>query len=288
MNDAPPPLRLVLPKGRLQNAAIDLMNGIGWSVSENGGYRPTCGDKRIVIKLLKAANIPDLIELGAHDVGFTGQDWVFETGADVVELVDTGLGRVDIVAAAPVGFDPFVQVRGRPIIVASEYPRMVESFMKDRGVPYRYVRTYGATEVFPPEDADLIVDNCQTGSTLRANGLEILGKIYESSLRAYANRRALDDPVRKAIIDEMCLLLRGVLEARKRVLLDLNVPADKLEAVVAVLPAMKSPTIQPLYGDQGYAIRTAVPVNEVKDVILKVAAAGATDILQTKVDKVIA
>jgi len=179
-------------------------------------------------------------------------------------------------------------VRGRPIIVASEYSRMVELFMKDRGVAYRYLRTYGATEVFPPEDADLIVDNCQTGGTLRTHGLEIVGKIYESSLRAYANRGAWNDPVRRSIMDEMCLLLRGVLEARKRVLLDLNVPTDKLEAVVAVLPAMKSPTIQPLYGGLGYAVRTAVPVDEVKNVILKVVAAGATDILQTKVDKVIA
>lgn len=283
-----PQLRLVLPKGRLQADAIGLMNGVGWTVHDTGDYRPLCADPRIVIKLLKAANIPDLIELGAHDVGFTGQDWVFETGADVVELLDTGLGRVEIVAAVPAGADPFAKPCERPLIVASEYPRMVDQFMKDRGVPYRYLRSYGATEVFPPEDADLIVDNTETGSTLRANGLNIIAKIYESSLRIYANRAAFADPARRAIIDEMCLLVNGVLEARKRVLLDLNVPADKLEEVVALLPAMKSPTIQRLHGESGYAVRAAVPVQAVRDVILKVAAAGATDILQTKVDKVIA
>ena len=281
-------LRLVLPKGHLQAATFDLINNIGWAVHDTGGYRPRCADEHITIKMIRAANIPELIELGAHDVGFTGQDWVFETNADVVELLNTGLGRVNMVAAAPVGVDLFAQVRDRPLIIASEYPRMVDKFMEGRNVPYRCLRTFGATEVFPPEDADMIVDNTETGSTLRANGLAIIGKIYESSMCAYANRAAYNDPARRVMIDEMCLLLRGVLEARKRVLLDLNVPADKLEQVVALLPAMKAPTIQPLYGNQGYAVRAAVPIKQVKDIILKVVAAGATDILQTKVDKVIA
>jgi ATP phosphoribosyltransferase len=281
-------LRLVLPKGRMEAAAVDLMNRVGWTVAPTPGYRPTCGDPRVTIKLLKAANIPELLEWGAHDVGFTGQDWVYETGADIAELIDTGCGQVDVVAAAPIGMDPFAQAPDRPLIVASEYPRMVERFMRERGAPYRLVRTFGATEVFPPEDADLIVDNTATGDTLRTHGLEIIGRIYKSSLRLYANRGALEDPRRRATIDELRLLLNGVLEARKRVLLDLNVSADRLERVVALLPAMKSPTIQALYGDAGYAVRAAVPRAEVKDVILRVVAAGATDILQTPVDKVIA
>jgi len=282
-------LKLTLPKGRQQQEVFNLLADAGLRIrATEQEYRPACSDARFEVKLLKAANIPRLVEYGAHDVGITGRDWIEETGADVVELLDTGLLPVRLVVAAPRGLDPFADGITRPLIVASEYENLTARYMRTRQADFHYVRTYGATEVFPPEDADLIVDNTATGATLRANGLEIVDEILASSSRLIANRATLADPRRRETIDELVLLVSSVLEGRRRVLLDMNVSAERLEAVVKLLPAMKSPTIQPLHGQGGFAVRVAVLRDEVHRILPAIRRAGATDILQSTIQKVIA
>ena len=281
-------VKLVLPTGRMQEAVVSLLAdaGVGIKVRPSD-YRPTAGDGRLEVKMLKAANIAPLVQYAAHDVGFCGRDWVEETGASVVTLLDTGLLPVRIVSAAPVGADPFAPGGRRLVVVASEYERLARGYMESRNVAYRFVRTFGATEVFPPEDADLIVDNVATGQTLANNGLVIVDEIMSSSTLMVANAEALDDPVRGLIIRELALLVQSVLDARTRVLLDMNVGAERLEAVVALLPAMKSPTVQPLVGEGALAVRAAVPRAQVNRLLPALRAAGASDILQTEIQRLL-
>jgi ATP phosphoribosyltransferase len=280
-------IRLVIPTGRLYEPVLRLLADAGLSVARTTkNYRPHAGDPRFEIKLLKAANIPTLLELGAHDIGFSGRDWVQETGADVETLLDTGLLPVRVVAAVPAGTDPIVEKRERPMVVASEYEHLTRDYVQPKGVEWRFIRTYGATEVYPPEDADLIVDNTATGSALAANGLEIRDVLLESTGLFLANCRALDRPRVRDAVDDLRLLMSSVLEARRRVLLEINVDGDRLTAVVEMLPAMKSPTVQPLSTNGSYAVKAAVPLEEVPALIPRLKRAGATDILETRLRRV--
>lgn len=280
-------IRLTLPTGRLQAAVIELLAqaGIPVAVSDKN-YRPPVGDDRFQVKLLKAANLATLVELGKHDLGFTGLDWVRENCAEVETLLDTGLDPVRIVAAAPRDSDPFA-ITDRPVVVASEYERLASDFVAERARSWRCVRTHGATEVFPPEDADLVVDNTATGAALRANGLVEIGELLRSSTLLVANRAALADAGLRADIDDLVLLLRSALAARDRVLLEMNVGRDRLDAVVALLPAMKSPTVQPLFAGGGYAVKAAVPKAAVARLIPSLVRAGASDILETTLRRVV-
>jgi ATP phosphoribosyltransferase len=281
-------LRLVLPKGRITEEVVRLLAAVGISVRSNGrSYRPLVSDPDIEIKFIKPQNIPRLVELGAHDCGFTGHDWVVESGADIVEVLDTGLDPVTLAAAAPETTAGRLERLGRPIIVASEFEAITRRFMEARGHPYLLIRTYGATEVYPPEDADLILDLVATGTTLRENRLVVVAEVLKSSTRFLACREALGDPFKAEKIESMRTLFAAVLEARRRVLLEVNVSADRLAAVVEVLPAMKSPTIQELYGGAGYAVKAAVPRDRLAHVILRLREAGATDLIAYTLEKVI-
>ena len=167
-------LRLALPKGRITEEVIRLLAAAGVAVQSNGrSYRPQVSEAGIEAKYLKPQNIPRLIEIGAHDCGFTGHDWVVESGADVEEALDTGLDPVVLVAAAPEG-KIGVKPAERPLIVASEYESNTRRYLEGQGQPYLFIRTFGATEVFPPEDADLILDLVATGQTLRENRLVVV------------------------------------------------------------------------------------------------------------------
>ena len=281
-------LRLALPKGRITEEVVRLLAAIGLSVRSNGrSYRPLVSDPRIEIKFLKPQNIPKLVELGAHDCGFTGHDWVVESGAEVVEVLETGLDPVTLAAAAPESVAERLDRLGRPIIVASEFEAITRRFMETRGRPYLFIRTHGATEVYPPEDADLILDLVATGTTLRENRLRVVAEVLKSSTRLVACRAAMDDPFKAGMIESMRTLCAAVLEARRRVLVEVNVSADRLAAVVAVLPSMKSPTIQELYGGAGYAVKAAVPRDGLAGVMLRLREAGATDLIAYTLEQVI-
>ena len=281
-------LRIALPKGRITDEVVRLLAASGLAVKSDGrSYRPLVSDPEVEAKFLKPQNIPRLVEIGAHDCGFTGHDWVVESGADVVEVLDTGLDPVALVAAAPEGTAGRLLDLGRPIIVASEFEAITKRYMEGRGRPYLFIRTFGATEVYPPEDADLILDLVATGATLRQNRLAVVDEVMRSSTRFVASRAALADPGKAARIESLKTLLQAVLEARRRVLLEMNVPRERLAGVVQVLPAMKSPTIQELYGGAGYAVTAAVPRDGLPGVILRLRQAGATDLIAYALEKVI-
>ena len=283
-----PTLRLALPKGRITEEVVRLLAAAGVAVQSNGrSYRPRVSEPGIEVKYLKPQNIPRLIEIGAHDCGFTGHDWVVESGADVVQVLDTGLDPVVLVAAAPEGRTVSPGEAGRPLIVASEYENITRRYLDGRGLPYLFIRTFGATEVFPPEDADLILDLVASGQTLRENHLVVADEILASSTRFVASRTALADPSKSERIDMLRTLMQSVLEARRRVLLEMNVGRERLAAVVDVLPAMKSPTIQELYGGAGYAVKAAVPREGLSGVLLRLRQAGATDLIAYALEKVI-
>src|SRR5579862_585906 len=232
-------LRLALPKGRMQEEVLKLMADAGLAVRLGGReYRPAVAAGRFNAKILKPQNIIEMLASGSRDVGFAGADWVAELGADVVELLDTGFDPVRLVAAAPVDLLVDGALPARRLVLASEYMRLAASWLECSHIDARLVRSFGATEVFPPEDADLIVDNTATGATLAANGLTIVDTLLTSSTRLYASPSAMDDPVRRAAIEGLTLLIRSVIEARRRVMLEVNVAAQALEAVCAVLPCM--------------------------------------------------
>ena len=277
------PFRLGLPKGRMEQGVLTLLADAGIRVRPSArGYRPDVSLPGAEAKLLKSQNIVEMLALGSRDVGFAGADWVAELQADVVELLDTGLDPVQLVAAAPAGMR-----LDRPLVVASEYERLARNWIGAKGLCAEFVRSYGATEVFPPEDADVIVDNTATGATLEANGLAIVDVLMRSSTRLYANRAALEDPTRRRYIDDLVLLINSVLEARRRVMLEVNASAACLDAVVAVLPSMRQATVARLFGNGGYAVKAAVPRELLPQVIPAVKAAGGTDVVVSTLSQIV-
>ncbi len=283
--EAGPSLRLALPKGRLQEGVFRLLAEAGVPVEASGRtYRPRVPLDGAEAKLLKPQNVVEMLAAGARDAGFAGADWVQEKRADLVELLDTGLNPVRIVAAAPrelLGSRGELPARGRDgrrLVVASEYAALAEQWIERQGLDATVLRTYGATEVFPPEDADVIVDNTSTGATLRANGLEIVGEVMRSSTRFFASRGAAGDARTRDRLDEIVLLLRSVLDARERVMLDLNVSSERLDAVLDVLPCMRQPTIAGLRDGAGYAVRAAVPRAEIATLVPRLKSLGGADI----------
>jgi ATP phosphoribosyltransferase len=250
------------------------------------GYRPHLQLECAEAKVLKPQNIVEMLMVGSRDVGFAGADWVNELGADVVEVLDTGLDPVEIVAAAPESIAR-QGLAGRPLIVASEYERLTTNWIRDRGLSATCVRSYGATEVFPPEDADVIVDCTATGATLRANGLTVIDTLLRSSTRLYASPAAWSQPARRQRIEELAMLLSSVLEARRRVMLEVNASGECLERVVAALPAMRRPTVSPLFGNGSYAVKAAIPRDALARVIPAVKAAGGTDVVVSTLSQIV-
>ncbi len=281
-------VRLALPKGRMQDGVFALLGdaGIRVRLSERG-YRPTISLGGFDTKILKPQNIVEMLHLGSRDLGFAGADWVDELQAELTELLDTGLDPVRIVAAAPKEIVVDGRLPTSRLVVASEYERMTRAWITRQGLDAVFVRSYGATEVFPPEDADCIVDNTATGSTLRANGLEIVDELMRSSTRLYAHPRALDVPEKRATIEHLVLLVRSVIEARRRVMVELNVPDARLEALVEILPCMREPTVSRLHGEAGYAVKAAVPRADLPALIPILKSRGGTDIVVSNLAQIV-
>ncbi len=282
-------LRLALPKGRIQAEVFALLGEAGIRVREDGrGYRPHISLPGCEVKLLKPQNVVEMLHAGSRDVGFAGADWVAELGADLVELLDTGLDPVRLVAAAPASLLIEGKLPDRRLVVASEYERLTRGWIAQRSPGAAYIRSYGATEVFPPEDADLIVDNSATGATLEANDLVIVDELMRSTTRLFAHPRALDDPGHRTTVDGLVLLLKSVLDARQRVMLEVNVSPDRLEAICAAVPSMREPTISMLHGGAGYAVKAAVPRADLPTLIPRIKACGGTDIVVTSLSHIVA
>jgi len=283
-----PTIHLAVPKGRMEPGVFNLLSaaGIELHVGQRG-YRPVLSEPGFEVKLLKPQNIVEMLGAGTRDIGFAGADWVAEKQADLVELLDTGLDPVRIVAAAPETLLLDGRLPRRHLVVASEYERLTGDWIADLGLDASFVRSYGATEVFPPEDADVIVDNTATGETLSANGLAIVDELMPSSTRLYASPGAMADPGKKSAIDGLVLSLRSVIEARNRVMLELNVSLQDLDVVIDALPSMREPTVAMLHGGAGMAVKAAVPRSDLPRLIPRLKQLGATDIAVSRLDQIV-
>jgi len=247
-------LKLVLPKGRINTKVLELLSDCGITLtSTERNYRPQASGFDLEVKLLKSQNIPSLVAMGQHDIGFAGLDWIEEKDADVAILKDLNFDPVKIVACIPEDWD-WQSMQSRALIVASEYKNISTRYLDKLGVDYQLLRSYGATEVFPPEDADMIIDNTSTGTTITANRLKIVDTVT-------------------------------VLNGRERVLLEMNCGHEQITQIVSLLPAMRYPTVSPLYQDKGFAVKTAVLKSQIRELIPNLISAGATDILETSIRK---
>lgn len=279
-------ISLAVPKGRIAGEVERLLDEAGWGVKgSERDYRPRCAQERVVVKRMKSQNIPQLLQEGRHDIGFAGCDWALETCAAVDEVMDLATDPVRIVAAAPRATADAWPVTDRRIVIATEYVRLAQQWAEAQGVEATIIRTYGATEVFPPEDADLIVDNSATGATLRDNSLVELDVLLRSSTRLFARQGLRNEPARWARVQDLCLLIRASLDARGRVLLECNVSDDRLGAVIDRLPCMRAPTVSQLWGEAGHAVKAAVPRADVPALLPDLRRLGAADIIVSSLER---
>jgi len=219
-------MRIALPKGRMFDEIVSLLKGAGISIrNSERGYRPSLSLPNTDAKMLKPRNVISMLAAGARDFGFAGADWIYEMGVDIHEVLDTQLNPVQLVVAAPHEVLIDGALPKRHLVVASEYPKMAADY--------------------------LIIDNTATGSTLRANGLVIIDVIMKSSTRLYASHEAMKNETKKQQIEDFAMLIDAVLQARKRVMMDLNVAKENLDAVLNCLPSMRQPTVSPL-SDTGW------------------------------------
>ena len=279
-------LRIALPKGRMYDEIVSLLKGAGISLrNSERGYRPRLSLPNSDAKILKPRNVISMLVANARDFGFAGADWIAEMGVELHEVLDTQLNPVSLVVAAPHEVLIDGALPKRHLVIASEYPTTAAKWIKDNNLDAEVLTTYGATEVFPPEDADLIIDNTATGSTLRANGLVIIDEIMKSSTRLYASFEAMKNADKKQQIEDFAMLIEAVLEARKRVMMDLNVSKENLDAVLKCLPSMRQPTVSPLSDTGWYAVRSAVPRKALAEIIPQLKTCGACDIVTTSAEQ---
>jgi len=288
-------LSLVLPKGSLEEQTLLLFKQADLEIKKTDReYNPRINDHRIErVKILRPQEIPKYVEEGYFDIGISGRDWVVESGADVVEVADLpyskqGSGNVKIVVAVPMDEDINSPREIRPNSrVTTEYPNITRAYFKKLGIPIRTYFSYGATEAKVPEIMDVVIDVTETGSTLRKNGLKIIDVIMESTSKLLANKTAWKDPEKRKAIEEIKTLLLAVIEARGKVLLDMNVPKEKLEDLIQILPALKKPTVSRLYHTDYYAVETVVNKSEVNILIPRLKEKGAEDILELDISKIV-
>ena len=281
-------LKMLLPKGRIQKGVTDILgkSGLSFSGAERS-YRPVCSREDIEAKLLKPQNIPGLVELGRHHCGFTGYDWIREQNSDVIELLDLGTDKAQIVFAVAEKNDKS-QEKEKITVVASEYPSLAENYIAERYPTARVIRSWGATEALPPDDADAIVDVVSSGSTLEMNRLRSVECILKTSTRFISNRNIYENCTElREKMDVLVMLMQSCLAASNRRLLEMNVPAGSLESVTAILPCMKAPTVAPLQGGAGFSVKVAVPTAEIPELVPVLLRKGATDILESKLERIV-
>ena len=288
-------LRLVLPKGSLEKATLELFEAADLPVrrSSTVDYQATIDDPRIgSVRILRPQEIPMYVAEGLFDVGITGRDWVEETGSVVETLGELKYSKATsnpirlVVAVAGDSDAESVADLPNGVRVQSEYPELTRRFFADHGVDAEVRLSYGATEAKIPDIADCVVEITETGRALRAAGLKVIDTILSSYTEVVANPAAAKDPEKRRAMDEIMTLLNGVLDARGRVLLKLNVTEDAKESVLAVLPSMKSPTMSPLAGG-GYAVESVVEKQKINLVIPALIAAGATDLVEMAIAKIV-
>ena len=289
-------LRLVLPKGSLEKATLELFAAADLPVvrSSSVDYKATIDDPRIAdVRILRPQEIPMYVAEGLFDFGLTGRDWVEETASDVVSLGELRYSKATsnpvMVVAAVAADSPFQRVEDLPqgVRVTSEYPKLTARFFAAKGIDADVRLSYGATEAKIPDIADCVVEITETGRALRAAGLRIIDTVLVSYTEMVANVQAYDDPAKRHAMNQLMTLLLGTLDARQKVLVKLNVDADHFKQVLAVLPAAKSPTISEL-ASGGYAVESVVEKRTINTLIPALKDAGASDILELPISKIVA
>jgi ATP phosphoribosyltransferase len=289
-------LRLVLPKGSLEQATSRLFADADLAVSRGSDvdYRASIDDPRVAdVRILRPQEIPRYVADGLFDLGVTGRDWVEETGADVVTLTELQYSKsstqpIRIVLA--VGAEsPWRAVTDFPpgVRIHTEYPELTRRYCEKHGVDADISLSYGATEAKVPEIADAVVELTETGRALRAAGLKVLDTILVSHTELIANPNSHADPERRKAMEQLQTLLTGALEARGRVLVKLNVDEARLDDVIALLPALRSPTVSKLAGTDGYALEAVVAKAEINTLIPALKERGATGIIELPIAKIV-
>ena len=286
-------LRILLAKGRIYESVYELLSDVGISLKlADRTYFPTTNQDDLAFQVVKPQIASALLASNKADVGFSGKDWVYENGVQdqVEEIMDLGFDPVRIVAAIPNTVDFDKLLKGK-VTIATEYQTLSKKWVEEKKVDGTIFRTWGTSEGFVQDNEDslaqILIDNTSTGSSLRANNLKIVDTLMTSSTRMYASKEALKDPEKKQKIMELKMLFESVLNARGRVMLEMNVTKDKFDNLIKALPSMKSPTVSPLFGDDGYAVKIAVKKSEVPTLLPKLQSLGATDILEYALRKVV-
>jgi ATP phosphoribosyltransferase len=289
-------LSLVLPKGSLERATIELFEAADLPVRRGSDrdYHAAIDDPRVErVRFLRPQEIPQYVEQGLFDLGITGRDWITETDADVVGLGELPYSKatanpVRVVLAVPAGA-PWSSAAELPdgVRISTEFPALTRRYLDGHGVKAVVVPSYGATEAKVPDIVDAIVDLTETGSSLRKNGLRILDTLLTSYTELVANVAAYADPDKRAAMEDITLLLQAAIRARGQVLLKLNVGHDQLAGVLGLLPAMSAPTVNELATGGMHAVETVVPKKGVNTLIPALKAAGARDILELTISKIV-
>ncbi|MGI6401131.1 MAG: ATP phosphoribosyltransferase [Thermoguttaceae bacterium] len=286
-------LRLGVPAGSLQDATVELFRRSGFNITvEKRNYFPAIDDESIECMLIRAQEMARYVANGVLDAGLTGHDWIVETGADVLEIAELIFSKVSrrpvrwvlcVPESSPV--QSVKDLEGKTI--ATEAVGLTKSYLAKHGVNAKVEFSWGATEVKPPRLADAIVEVTETGSSLRANNLRIVDEILQSTTRFIVNKEAYADPWKKEKIDDLVLMLRSTLQAESKVGLMMNVPKEKLDAVLKALPAMKTPTVSPLANSDWVDLITVVDEHLVRSLIPVLKKAGAFGIIEFQISKII-
>jgi ATP phosphoribosyltransferase len=292
-------LRLVLPKGSLERATMQLFEDADLAVTRASdvAYRATIADPRIdEVRILRPQEIPVYVADGLFDLGITGRDCIEERGSEVVTLGELSYSkatanpaRVVLAVASDSPVTSLAELAARPgrLRVSSEYPELTRRALAAHGIEADIALSYGATEAKVPDIADAVVDMTETGSALRAAGLRIIETLLVSHTELIANPTAAADPVKRHAMEQILTLLQGTLEARGKVLVKLNVAAENLDAVLAVLPSMRAPTISELSGGGAFALEAVVAKSDINVLIPDLRDQGATDILEIPLSKIV-
>ncbi len=286
-------LKLGLPAGSLQNTTLEIFRKAGYNIHVGDrSYYPYIDDEEIECVLMRAQEIPKYVEDGILDVGLTGKDWINETAADVVEIIDLnyskrGLRPVRLVLAVPNDSDleKVEDLEGKRI--STELVESTRRYLQEKGVNARVSFSWGATEVKPPLLADAIAELTETGRSLKANQLRVIETILVSTPRVIMNRESWTDAWKKKKVDRMVTLLQGALLAEQKVLLKMNVHRSELEKVIDLLPALRKPTISNLCADEWVAVESVVDEKQVRDLVCSLQEAGAEGILEFPINKII-
>lgn len=289
-------LRLVLPKGSLERATLDLFEAADLAVirSSSVDYRASIDDPRVSeVRILRPQEIPEYVAEGLFDLGITGRDWIEETSSDVASLGELRYSKVTskpvrvVLAVAEESSVKSTVDLPSGTRVSTEYPRLTRRFLEAHGVDAEVRLSHGATEAKIPEIADAVVEITETGRALRAAGLRIIDTILESYTELIANPASYADDSKRHAMQQLMSLLTGTLIARGRVLVKLNVVEAALDAVIELLPAMKSPTVSKLFGEDGFAVEAVVPKHTINTLIPALKDHGATDIIELPIAKIV-